>query len=510
MQVPDRGAVLADPRREPRVGGVALEEVETVPFRSRLRLRVARRQPQLDVREALGHDRAPFFDRRAPDFRRARGGERGPGRLDRALGLDARDLGSHRTLLRFVQRGTRRARIAFATDAPGTRAADAVPCRGDRDEAGVREHEIKCRAPTVDEHGVREQRREDRVQTGHLRVDLLDQRARTRRYERRLRRRRSGGVGDEQECVRVAVLELLDRAPQRITPLDHDGTHRVPERRRDRDLGAGRDLQVVDERPDHTGDAFELERARGGTRRAQLRLEHVGARPPACGLRLRRAPAVVRRAQRLLGRDDRGYRVGAGQREIGGLRVELGDPGPQLDRVRDQGLDDAFVGGGGQLALHTPALLVDQCREAAAALTQRLGAHEPFTEVVVAQRGERVLGLDDGVVEGSQQAAQLGLSGVELGAFVAETVDTRLEAGDLVSREVQLDGAQLGHDRAVPLGGLRLALQRRELATHLPQQVVEAEQVALGRGEPPLGALLAFPVLQDARGLLDDRAAVAG
>ena len=83
--------------------------------------------------------------------------------------------------------------------------------------------------------------------------------------------------------------------------------------------------------------------------------------------------------------------------------------------------------------------------------------------------------------------------------LVAETVDARLEAGDLVSREVQLDRAELGDDGAVPLGGLGLALQRRELATHLPQQVVEAEQVALGRGEAPFGALLAFPVLQDAR-----------
>ena len=106
------------------------------------------------------------------------------------------------------------------------------------------------------------------------------------------------GVGDEQERVRVAVLELLDRAPQRITPLDHDGPHRVPERRRRRrDLGAGLDLQMVDERPDHTGDAFELERARGGTRRAQAaprarRPGPASVRPPSPS----RASARPRRA----------------------------------------------------------------------------------------------------------------------------------------------------------------------------------------------------------------------
>ena len=53
---------LARPRRgarrsalgQARVGGVALEQVEPVPFGSRLRLGVARRQPQLDVARGAG------------------------------------------------------------------------------------------------------------------------------------------------------------------------------------------------------------------------------------------------------------------------------------------------------------------------------------------------------------------------------------------------------------------------------------------------------------------------
>ena len=75
--------------------------------------------------------------------------------------------------------------------------------------------------------------------------------------------------------------------------------------------------------------------------------------------------------------------------------------------------------------------------------------------------------------------------------------------------EVEPDRAQLLDDRAVALCGLGLALQRRELAAHLAQQVVEPQQVALGRDQAALGALLALAELQDAGGFLDDRAPVA-
>ena len=69
---------------------------------------------------------------------------------------------------------------------------------------------------------------------------------------------------------------------------------------------------------------------------------------------------------------------------------------------------------------------------------------------------------------------------------------------------------QLGDELAVAAGRLGLALERAQLAAHLAQQVLHAQQVGLGGVEPALGLLLALAVLQDAGGLLDDRPAVLG
>ena len=57
---------------------------------------------------------------------------------------------------------------------------------------------------------------------------------------------------------------------------------------------------------------------------------------------------------------------------------------------------------------------------------------------------------------------------------------------------------------------LGLTLERAQLAAHLAQQVLQAQQVALGGLEPTLGLLLALAVLQNACRLLDDEAAVLG
>ena len=59
-------------------------------------------------------------------------------------------------------------------------------------------------------------------------------------------------------------------------------------------------------------------------------------------------------------------------------------------------------------------------------------------------------------------------------------------------------------------GGLGLALERAQLAPHLAQQVLHAQQVGLGGVEPALGLLLAPAVLEDAGRLLDDRPAILG
>ena len=59
-------------------------------------------------------------------------------------------------------------------------------------------------------------------------------------------------------------------------------------------------------------------------------------------------------------------------------------------------------------------------------------------------------------------------------------------------------------------GRLGLLLEGAELAAHLPQQVLEADQAGLGRLQPALGLLLAPAVLQDPGRLLDDQAPFFG
>ena len=84
---------------------------------------------------------------------------------------------------------------------------------------------------------------------------------------------------------------------------------------------------------------------------------------------------------------------------------------------------------------------------------------------------------------------------------------TRLVGGEAFGEEGVARGAQLGVDVGVVTRRGRLALQGAHLASHLAHQVAEALEVLLGRLEAALGALLAAPVLEDTRGLLDDRAA---
>ncbi len=68
-------------------------------------------------------------------------------------------------------------------------------------------------------------------------------------------------------------------------------------------------------------------------------------------------------------------------------------------------------------------------------------------------------------------------------------------------------GLELADEVAVAAGGLGLALERAQLAAHLAQQVLQAQEVGLGGVEAALGLLLAPAVLQDAGGLLDDQPA---
>ena len=61
---------------------------------------------------------------------------------------------------------------------------------------------------------------------------------------------------------------------------------------------------------------------------------------------------------------------------------------------------------------------------------------------------------------------------------------------------------------AVPPGCLGLLLERAQLTTDFPEQILQPDQTGLGGLQPALGTLFAAPILQDARRLLDDQAAV--
>ena len=165
-----------------------------------------------------------------------------------------------------VARGERGARVPLgvvergpgggervAPEAPGTAAAEAVAVAGHDGHARVARARGRARPPVaVDEHARREQARQPRSQTrapGSGRRSARGRAPGTRgcreRGDRRGRRRRAPAPRG------VAVGEALDqRLPGRRRAVDDDRAQRVAERAAHRGLGAGVDLEVVDQRAD--------------------------------------------------------------------------------------------------------------------------------------------------------------------------------------------------------------------------------------------------------------------
>ena len=191
-------------------------------------------------------------------------------------------------------------------------------------------------------------------------------------------------------------------------------------------------------------------------------------------------------------------------------RAELVELPAQFGRVGDQGLEHSLVGDRQELALQAARLLAEQRVEARHAGAQRLDAGERVGEVAVTGGGECLFGVEHRHVEVAQPHPDRALTLVEVGALVAQALALGLQPCDLVTGEVDADGPQLLDQPAVTTGGVGLTLQRRELPAHLAQQVVEAQEVALGGLEPALGALAALAELEDPGGFLDDGAPVLG
>ena len=137
-----------------------------------------------------------------------------------------------------------------------------------------------------------------------------------------------------------------------------------------------------------------------------------------------------------------------------------------------------------------------------------LDTHHLVAEVGIAASRQLGLGGQHGGVERGQLAAQLGVERAQVDPLGSQADQPLAQPGDLPSGGEHLQATQLTDQCAVAARRLGLALQRAELAAHLAEQVLDTQQAGLGGIETPLGLLLAPPVLEDAGGLLDDRAAV--
>ena len=178
--------------------------------------------------------------------------------------------------------------------------------------------------------------------------------------------------------------------------------------------------------------------------------------------------------------------------------------------VGDERLDDAFVGRGGELALEPAPLLGDAARCSPRARSRIDSTRTSASATSSCPASVSACSASSTATSSSRSRTWIvGFLARELAAPVAQALGLRLEPGELVAGEVQR-GSRAARRRARRGGAAASACRcsGRELAAHLAQQVVEPQQVALGRLEPALGLLPALAVLQDAGGLLDDRAAV--
>ncbi len=243
-----------------------------------------------------------------------------------------------------------------------------------------------------------------------------------------------------------------------------------------------------------------------GDLRGQPDLTLVGPGAVALGAGHR----LVVGCQRVAGLGAGGLGRGGGFRGRGQLDVHAAQLGQHLGGLALQ------VGG------RAPVLLVgERLGEVAGALLgQRHGAPQALphgVELVGGLGGARRHRLL--VVQDRLQAGLLGLGGLvgglQFGQALVEAFFFRLQhpgapagRGQLAGAQHQPDLTQLGLHLGGLAGGLRLLLERLELAAQLADQVGQADQVLLHAGQLAQRLLLAAPVLVDAGGLLDGGAAV--
>ena len=189
---------------------------------------------------------------------------------------------------------------------------------------------------------------------------------------------------------------------------------------------------------------------------------------------------------------------------------DLGELGAEAGRI---GFEVGHHTGVEQLAViafERSLALGEHAGEAAGALAQLLHEHQPVADVVLATRRQLGLERHDLGVEPGERGLQLTVGARRFDAVDLDRLELGPQRRDLAPGDEHPQLVELLDQHLVPARRLGLALERLELTAHLAEQVLEAQQVRLGRVEAALGLLLALAVLQDAGGLFDDRATVLG
>ena len=166
----------------------------------------------------------------------------------------------------------------------------------------------------------------------------------------------------------------------------------------------------------------------------------------------------------------------------------------------------------GELLDEVLALLLEQQESRVEALEDRLEAATLLGQVadeqalLLEQRLERAE-LAFLLIQTVAREFDVGL----LLAFPLEhRVPRHLQRAQVVDGERDVEVPQLGDQPVVLARLVGLALERTQLALHLRQHVARPLEVRVHGGELAQGAFLALLVLEDARGLLDERAALLG
>ncbi len=172
--------------------------------------------------------------------------------------------------------------------------------------------------------------------------------------------------------------------------------------------------------------------------------------------------------------------------------------------------NDGLVDERRPVAFDPPPAFGQHRGQAAGALAHRLESHEGLRQVAGAGGGERSLGADHVGVESSERRLERGLGVGQFGPGFDTGRRPGRQGSQLPPCEVEPEGAEFFDQRSVTAGGVGLAFEGTKLAADLAEEVLEAEEVGLGRLETTLGLLPPLAVFEDAGGLLDDAAAILG